>query len=76
MIYPILTLLVFLATPALIILLERRALKRRIRNARAEFAEAYDAWQRAVHDPYTGNVPALYESAEKAGWNLAYQKSR
>lgn len=56
--------------------LERRAMRRRIIRARAAFADAYDAWKRAVQDPYTGDVPALYESAEKAGWNLAYLKGR
>lgn len=74
MIYPILTLLAFIATTVLIVTFERRAFKRRIQKARAEFADAYDAWKRAVHDPYTGNVPSLYEAAEKAGWNLEYYK--
>lgn len=74
--YPILFVLVVIAMPVIVISFERRAWKRRIRRERAEFADAYNAWKRAAHDPYAGEVPALYESAEKAGWNLAYTKSR
>lgn len=56
--------------------LERLAMRRRIIRARAAFADAYGAWKRAEQDPYTGDVPALYGSAEKAGWDLAYLKRR
>ena len=56
--------------------LERRARRKRITRARAAFAVAYDAMKRAQYDPYPTNFPLFMEDADKAGWNLDYQKSR
>lgn len=64
-------LVAFISMPVIIIVSHRASMRRRVQRARAIFAEAYNAWQRATHDPYTGDVPALHASAEKAGWDLA-----
>ena len=56
--------------------LERRAVRRRITRARDAFALAYNAMKRAQYDAYPTNFTLFMEDADKAGWNLDYQKSR
>lgn len=61
---------------AVVLHLEHVAWKRRVIRARAAFIAAYDAMKRSQYDSYPTNHPLLIEHADKAGWDLDYQKSR
>lgn len=67
---------IILPVVAAALYLERLAVRRRVTRARAAFAHAYNAMKRAQYDSYPTNFPLFMEDADKAGWNLDYQKSR